>query len=119
MLSDQKHENAGEAAAASGRNNESKYGQWKTTGTKGLKSGHCELQRTTRGKVPWISSLGKHQDELKEREKEREREREYTRILSNTEASIFRRKREEGARGRIGSATILPKNRRLRGSIYR
>ena len=32
------------------------------------------------------------------KEGEREREREYTRILSNTEASIFRRKREEGAR---------------------
>ncbi|KAF7389004.1 hypothetical protein HZH66_010141 [Vespula vulgaris] len=32
--------------AASGRNNESKYGQWKTTGHKrDEKSGHCELQR--------------------------------------------------------------------------
>lgn len=57
----------GGAAAASGRNNESKYGQWKTSVTKGRKSGHCELQRTTRGKVLWISSLGKHQGRVKEK----------------------------------------------------
>lgn len=40
------------AAAASGRNNESKYGQWKTTGTKERKSGHCELQR-----IAWKSTV--------------------------------------------------------------
>jgi len=44
-------------------------GNGKLAGTKERKSGHCELQRTARGKVPWISGLGKH--EKRERERER------------------------------------------------
>jgi len=46
-------------------------GNGKLAGTKGRKSGHCELQRTVRGKVPWISGLGKH--EKRERENGRKR----------------------------------------------
>jgi len=67
-LSDQKHENA--RAAASGRNNESKYGQWKTSGHKRTKKRSLRVTKDRARKSTVDIRFGQTREE---RERERER----------------------------------------------
>jgi len=86
-LSDQKHENArGSRAAASGRNNESKYGQWKTSGHKRTKKRSLRVTKDRARKSTVDIRFGQTRGE---RERENERKRKTKRNPPPTTSDMF------------------------------